>query len=255
VHLKFEAFCAHSKNSSSKDTVAMMLSVLKRSVAVTRAVTRAHTKSSPLAPIALRNSVCSGHVSAFSSSASSSRCEKCGNRLIADSNSSSVYCENCATWRIVSQQDNPLMRQGATYRSGSTSRSISSSRDTDKGPYVEGHGPAIEGPEYAQLYGDGIGSSSSAASDITINSTPPPKPLTPRQIYDRLDDWVIGQPQVKRALSVGMHHHMKRVTIHAARSGAAGSSTGSSSSSSERSAKENDAYSLPADLLRQARCV
>jgi hypothetical protein len=154
------------------------------------------------------------------------------------------------------------MRQGATYRSGSTSRSTSSSRDTDKGPYVEGHGPAIEGPEYAQLYGDGIGSSSSAASDITINSTPPPKPLTPRQIYDRLDEWVIGQPQVKRALSVGMHHHMKRVTIHAARSSAAGSSSssggsgsGSSSSSSERSAKEDDAYSLPADVLRQARCV
>jgi hypothetical protein len=155
------------------------------------------------------------------------------------------------------------MRQGATYRSGSTSRSTSSSsRDTDQGPYVEGHGPAIEGPEYAQLYGDGIGSSSSAASDITINSAaPPPKPLTPRQIYDRLDEWVIGQPQVKRALSVGMHHHMKRVTIHAARSGAAGSSSssgsgsGSSSNSSERSAKEDDAYSLPADLLRQARYV
>ncbi|RHY35195.1 hypothetical protein DYB32_000348 [Aphanomyces invadans] len=39
--------------------------------------------------------------------------------------------------------------------------------------------------------------------------------LTPRQIFDGLNTYVIGQDAVKKALSVGVHNHYKRLSMHA----------------------------------------
>ncbi|RHZ41842.1 hypothetical protein DYB26_009359 [Aphanomyces astaci] len=41
--------------------------------------------------------------------------------------------------------------------------------------------------------------------------------LTPRQIFDGLNSYVIGQDAVKKALSVGVHNHYKRLHMHAAK--------------------------------------
>ena len=38
---------------------------------------------------------------------------------------------------------------------------------------------------------------------------------TPRQLYDRLCDYVVGQEQAKRALSVAVYNHYKRITLDA----------------------------------------
>ncbi len=43
--------------------------------------------------------------------------------------------------------------------------------------------------------------------------------LTPRQIYERLDAYVIGQEPAKRAVSIAAYNHMKRVRARRARRG------------------------------------
>ncbi|KDO22872.1 hypothetical protein SPRG_12009 [Saprolegnia parasitica CBS 223.65] len=48
-------------------------------------------------------------------------------------------------------------------------------------------------------------------------NTPPaaaPKVLTPREIYDGLNKYVIGQDNVKKALAVGVHNHYKRLSMN-----------------------------------------
>ncbi len=43
--------------------------------------------------------------------------------------------------------------------------------------------------------------------------------LTPRQIYERLDRFVIGQDAAKRAVSIAAHNHLKRVQARRMRRG------------------------------------
>ena len=43
-----------------------------------------------------------------------------------------------------------------------------------------------------------------------------PRVLTPRQVYDHLDKFVIGQTAAKRAVATAAHNHMKRVTARRA---------------------------------------
>ena len=35
--------------------------------------------------------------------------------------------------------------------------------------------------------------------------------LTPRQIFERLDRYVIGQEEAKRAVAIAAHNHLKRI--------------------------------------------
>jgi ATP-dependent Clp protease ATP-binding subunit ClpX len=35
--------------------------------------------------------------------------------------------------------------------------------------------------------------------------------LTPREIYERLDRYVIGQDAAKRAVAIAAHNHLKRI--------------------------------------------
>jgi ATP-dependent Clp protease ATP-binding subunit ClpX len=43
----------------------------------------------------------------------------------------------------------------------------------------------------------------------------PPRGLSPQQISDRLDEYVIGQDRAKRVLSVAVYNHYKRVWSNA----------------------------------------
>src|SRR5699024_11634064 len=44
-----------------------------------------------------------------------------------------------------------------------------------------------------------------------VQETPEVELPTPRQIYQYLDEYVVGQDQAKRALSVAVHNHYKRI--------------------------------------------
>ena len=39
-----------------------------------------------------------------------------------------------------------------------------------------------------------------------------PKSLNPKQIFDRLEEYVIGQSTAKKVLSVAVYNHYKRIT-------------------------------------------
>ncbi|OQR96586.1 ATP-dependent Clp protease ATP-binding subunit clpX [Achlya hypogyna] len=54
-------------------------------------------------------------------------------------------------------------------------------------------------------------------NDSQRSQAPPvasPKVLTPREIYDGLNKYVIGQENVKKALAVGVHNHYKRLSMN-----------------------------------------
>ncbi len=48
-------------------------------------------------------------------------------------------------------------------------------------------------------------------TDERTEAFPPDKPRTPREIFERLQDYVIGQERAKRVVSVGVYNHYKRV--------------------------------------------
>ena len=57
-------------------------------------------------------------------------------------------------------------------------------------------------------------SSSSAAGPAVVPEAPSKRALpTPREIFDGLNEYVIGQRTVKIALSVGVHNHYKRILV------------------------------------------
>ncbi len=91
-------------------------------------------------------------------------------------------------------------------------------------------GELIE-PEETPVFDPGLGPArdpvSDPASDPASNPASDPArrqdiiqrgPLVPREIYSSLDDYVIGQEQAKKTLSVAVYNHFKRI-----RSGMAGS--------------------------------
>ncbi|KAL3767889.1 hypothetical protein ACHAW5_010132 [Stephanodiscus triporus] len=65
-------------------------------------------------------------------------------------------------------------------------------------------------------------SSSGTNVDPPPPKTPPDRGLpTPREIFDGLNEYVIGQRNVKIALSVGVHNHYKRILVKEAQDAAA----------------------------------
>ncbi len=57
------------------------------------------------------------------------------------------------------------------------------------------------------------------ADERRARSTPAPessvsKPQKPKEIKERLDEWVIGQERAKRMLSVAVYNHFKRTQVH-----------------------------------------
>ena len=64
--------------------------------------------------------------------------------------------------------------------------------------------------------------SSSSGNSYSGYSIPPPlrRLPTPREIFDGLNEYVIGQRNVKVALSVGVHNHYKRIMVREAQDAA-----------------------------------
>ncbi|RHZ29325.1 hypothetical protein DYB31_007583 [Aphanomyces astaci] len=71
---------------------------------------------------------------------------------------------------------------------------------------------AVAESEYNQIVHQGGASPAAVATPEAQDCV-----LTPRQIFDGLNSYVIGQDAVKKALSVGVHNHYKRLHMHAAK--------------------------------------
>lgn len=52
-----------------------------------------------------------------------------------------------------------------------------------------------------------------------LDAAEPQRPLTPREIYDRINPFVIGQERAKRAVAIAAYTHRKRLALHKAAGG------------------------------------
>jgi len=55
------------------------------------------------------------------------------------------------------------------------------------------------------------GSSAATSSKPTAGAIADAKPIPPQEIYDRLEEYVVGQEQAKKVLSVAVYNHYKRI--------------------------------------------
>jgi len=80
-------------------------------------------------------------------------------------------------------------------------------------------GPLVEGPEDVYVCGDCIELCQSILEQERRRRGEPKKLFTkvptPRDIVGHLDEYVIGQSQVKRTLAVAVHNHYKRLMLQA----------------------------------------
>jgi ATP-dependent Clp protease ATP-binding subunit ClpX len=80
-------------------------------------------------------------------------------------------------------------------------------------------GPLVEGPEDVYVCGDCIELCQSILEQERRRRGEPKKLFTkvptPRDIVGHLDEYVIGQTQVKRTLAVAVHNHYKRLMLQA----------------------------------------
>ncbi|ETM40261.1 ATP-dependent Clp protease, ATP-binding subunit ClpX [Phytophthora nicotianae] len=115
-------------------------------------------------------------------------------------------------------QPSPTFRNAAAAAAlSSLSSSLSPSMQTTRGsslggPTYSGNFPSstrggrmnADG-EYEKLANEAL---FAAAADTTVSKD---RVLTPREIYDGLNEYVIGQDKVKKTLAVGVHNHYKRL--------------------------------------------
>ncbi|CAI5742649.1 unnamed protein product [Hyaloperonospora brassicae] len=134
-----------------------------------------------------------------------------------------VKCVSCKLHFALTVQ--PLADPTPTFRNAaaaaalsSLSSSLSPGAPTPRGPTAGG--PLYSGNflsptrpghmnadgEYAKLATDGA--ASRAARDATLLKD---RVLTPREIYDGLNEYVVGQSKVKKTLAVGVYNHYKRL--------------------------------------------
>jgi len=76
----------------------------------------------------------------------------------------------------------------------------------------------ISGPDYVyicdecvNLCKDLLEKEAKTISTALIPKTP--KSLSPKEIYERLNEWVVGQDRAKKVLGVAVYNHYKRVTV------------------------------------------
>ncbi|OQR90264.1 ATP-dependent Clp protease ATP-binding subunit clpX [Thraustotheca clavata] len=98
-----------------------------------------------------------------------------------------VSCEGCKTYFAVK----PIASESPSYSSFQSS------------PHIRITSVNIDESEYDRL-----------VQDSNRSASQPAKVLTPREIYDGLNKYVIGQDNVKKALAVGVHNHYKRLSMN-----------------------------------------
>ena len=69
----------------------------------------------------------------------------------------------------------------------------------------------IAGPSKIFICNECVGRCEQIISDDKPVITPRSKPTTPREIFERLNEYVIGQERAKRVISVGVYNHYKRI--------------------------------------------
>ncbi|KAG7388648.1 hypothetical protein PHYBOEH_007773 [Phytophthora boehmeriae] len=135
-----------------------------------------------------------------------------------------VKCVNCNLHFALKAQSpaqpNPMFRNAAAAAAlSSLSSSLSPGMQTTRGsslggPTYSGNYPSptragrmnADG-EYEKLANEALfGAGSSAEATVAKERV-----LTPREIYEGLNEYVIGQDKVKKTLAVGVHNHYKRL--------------------------------------------
>jgi len=78
-------------------------------------------------------------------------------------------------------------------------------------------GPLVEGPGDVYICGDCIELCQSILEQEQRRRTPGKqlfnRILTPREVVERMDEYVIGQPAAKKVLAVAVHNHYKRLSL------------------------------------------
>ena len=78
-------------------------------------------------------------------------------------------------------------------------------------------GPLVEGPGDVYICGECIELCQSILEQEQRRRTPGKqlfnKILTPREVVERMDEYVIGQPAAKKVLAVAVHNHYKRLSL------------------------------------------
>jgi ATP-dependent Clp protease ATP-binding subunit ClpX len=69
----------------------------------------------------------------------------------------------------------------------------------------------IAGPSKIFICNECVGRCQQIISDDRPVVSPQSKPTTPREIFERLNEYVIGQERAKRVISVGVYNHYKRI--------------------------------------------
>lgn len=162
------------------------------------------------------------------------KCPKCGMSVTfkhGDFEENTFYCATCSGWFLVKntvekgEPQNPALA-ASTYDEFKEDRVASDKqRKIVRPQIVMQHIP--EKSDLGGNFGGGgqTGNSKNQSppemSDMDSNDDGPPpedlpKPRTlpkPREIYKGLNEYVIGQNNVKIALSVGVHNHYKRITL------------------------------------------
>jgi len=124
------------------------------------------------------------------------KCPKCGHAHLTftetDFSNASFYCDACTGW-FVAKKTNPDPAQQAGQGGGGGGEGGGAPLATDAPDALKDHGEVEEEGEF-------------------VAEAPPPL-MTPRQIYESLNEHVIGQHRVKMAMAVGVHNHYKRVLV------------------------------------------
>eukprot|EP00980_Cylindrotheca_fusiformis_P009730 scaffold2149_cov187-Cylindrotheca_fusiformis.AAC.8 len=161
------------------------------------------------------------------------RCPKCGTTVTfqCEDEENSFYCASCSGWFVVNPNQITGNDQKKTDGSSSPVKKFMANNESDKGGGAEilmRHIPGEPKP-YAPPIGRMSRGVAIPPEQIIHESqnqppnmpTPPTKRLpTPREIRRGLDEYVIGQTNVKVALSVGVYNHYKRIFVAEAQAAA-----------------------------------
>jgi len=150
------------------------------------------------------------------------RCPKCGTHVTfrhGDFEENTFYCATCSGWFLV------------------TPTTTASNNDSTSGEHFAAQKISIDGSKRSDVFTKDIPENDTSrthsyptdareTNDSTVaeestnysgsfsGGTPTTRQLpTPREVCSGLDEYVIGQQNVKIALSVGVHNHYKRVSV------------------------------------------
>eukprot|EP00565_Helicotheca_tamesis_P003828 CAMPEP_0185724706 /NCGR_PEP_ID=MMETSP1171-20130828/1112_1 /TAXON_ID=374046 /ORGANISM="Helicotheca tamensis, Strain CCMP826" /LENGTH=780 /DNA_ID=CAMNT_0028392625 /DNA_START=43 /DNA_END=2385 /DNA_ORIENTATION=+ len=169
------------------------------------------------------------------------RCPKCGIAVTfrhhGDFEQNTFYCATCSSWFTVEPTRMRARSNDGTSGVGPTFEEFVSKNDenrtgipTTRRSRMESEPPQIlmqHIPEEAttsrqdrthrsnlrSIPGEGIPDEAIGGTE-TLSPPPTPRPLpTPQEICRGLNEYVIGQQNVKIALSVGVHNHYKRISV------------------------------------------